>query len=278
MSTLAAPAARPVPDTGLVTAAHRQQYQDEGYFILNAVIPPDMLQMLREECSYFLGYHDHGMESRGAKLEGINTAGRRYFISNQYHKSWRLWKFIYSDLMAQVATATLGPDVYLFHEQWVVKGAEQGQSFSWHQDSGYIGHDHRPYLTCWCALDDMTEENGTAYLLPYSRAGVRQRQDHVRSEKTNDLVGYQGSDPGDPALVPAGSIVVFSSVLFHRSGENHSPNLRRVYLPQYSAEPIMNKDGSKQWCMAVPFVKDGRIVYDRAGDTREAAFAASQRG
>jgi ectoine hydroxylase-related dioxygenase (phytanoyl-CoA dioxygenase family) len=28
-------------------------------------------------------------------------------------------------------------------------------------------------LTCWIALDDVTEANGTVYLLPYSRAGTR---------------------------------------------------------------------------------------------------------
>jgi ectoine hydroxylase-related dioxygenase (phytanoyl-CoA dioxygenase family) len=48
-----------------------------------------------------------------------------------------------------------------------VKAAEQGMPFSWHQDSGFIDHRHRPYLTCWIALDDMTEANGTVYLLPY---------------------------------------------------------------------------------------------------------------
>lgn len=59
--------------------------------------------------------------------------------------------------MAEVAQAALGPDVYLFHEQWVVKGAEQGMQFAWHQDSGYVKWGdtqtkHQPYLTCWCTL------------------------------------------------------------------------------------------------------------------------------
>ena len=72
--------------------------------------------------------------------------------------------------MAQVAQATLGPNAYLFHEQWVIKGAEQGMKFAWHQDSGYVKfYDnstyHKPYLTCWCPLDDVSEENGTVYLL-----------------------------------------------------------------------------------------------------------------
>ena len=73
---------------------------------------------------------------------------------------------------AEVCRATLGDTAYLFWEQYVVKGAEAGMKFSWHQDSGYVGYpDHKPYLTCWCALDDMSEENGTVYVMPFSQNG-----------------------------------------------------------------------------------------------------------
>lgn len=242
--------------------------------ILENVIPPDMLQMLREECSYFLGYHDAQMDARGNKTEGICHRSKRYFISNRYRMSPRLWRFIYSPLMAEVTQAALGPHVYLFHEQWVVKGAEQGMKFAWHQDSGYVKHGdkttrHKPYVTCWCTLDDVNEENGTVYLLPHSRGGTSHTIfDHVQEAGTNDLVGYNGSDPGIPIIVPAGSIVAFTSYNFHRSGANTTPNMRRVYLPQYSAEPILSTQG-KLWAQAVPFVKDGQVVYDRANDTAE---------
>ena len=66
-------------------------------------------------------------------------------------------EFLFSDLMAQVCLATLGEDVYLFWEQYVVKGGEAGMKFSWHQDSAYIGFpNHKPYLTSWGALVDMS--------------------------------------------------------------------------------------------------------------------------
>ena len=258
----------------VVTAEQKRQYREEGYMILEAVIPTDVLAMLREECAYFLGYTDGRMDAQGKKSEGITHRGSRYFISNQYRNSHRLWRFLFSDLMAQVARATLGPEAYLFHEQWVVKGPEQGMKFSWHQDSGYVkyGHKettHKPYLTCWCPLDDVNEKNGTVYLLPHSRGGTRgQIIDHVMQAGSGDLVGYHGEDPGIPIIVPAGSIVAFTSYNFHRSGPNTSPNLRRVYLPQYSADQILRPDGSL-WAMAVPVVKDGRNVYDHATDAAE---------
>jgi hypothetical protein len=61
-------------------------------------------------------------------------------------------------------------------------------------------------------------------------------------------------------IVPAGSIAVFSSYVFHRSGPNLTNKLRRVYLPQYTPEIIRNKEGG-QWGQAIPFLKDGEIVW-----------------
>jgi ectoine hydroxylase-related dioxygenase (phytanoyl-CoA dioxygenase family) len=258
----------------LITEAQREQYRTEGYMILPGVIPAEMLSMLREECSYYLGYYDSTMDAKGVQTENLSHRGKRYFINNRYRLSNRLWQFVFSDLMAEVAKATVGDDAYLFHEQWVVKGAEQGMKFSWHQDSGYVkwydpSTTHKPYVTCWCTLDDVSEENGTVYLLPHPRAGTRDNIiDHFKEDGTNDLIGYTGTDPGDPVIVPAGSIVAFDSLVFHRSGPNKTERMRRIYLPQYSAAPIKRPDG-KPWAIATPFVKDGKNIYDHASDTQE---------
>lgn len=243
-----------------ITEQNKKDYQEKGFFVLEAAMPQEHLEMLREEADAFIEKIHAEMDRLGTDVAGINHRGKRYFISNKYKESARLHEFIFSDLMADICRATLGPNAYLFHEQYVIKAAEKGMKFAWHQDSGYIPHDHKPYLTTWCALDDMTEENGTVYMLPYDRAGTRDRIDHVKEEGTNDMVGYHGQDPGDPVICPAGSIAVFSSTCFHRSGMNTTKKMRRVYLPQYSSEPIMNKEGTKNWAFAEPFLKDGKRV------------------
>jgi ectoine hydroxylase-related dioxygenase (phytanoyl-CoA dioxygenase family) len=84
--------------------------------------------------------------------------------------------------------------------------------------------------------------------------------DHVVEDGTNDKVGYHGAEPGIPVIVPAGSIAVFSSRTFHRSGPNTSDKMRRSYLAQYSAEPILNKEGTAVRTLAVPFLKAGQPV------------------
>jgi ectoine hydroxylase-related dioxygenase (phytanoyl-CoA dioxygenase family) len=98
------------------------------------------------------------------------------------------------------------------------------------------------------------------YLLPYSRAGTRNVVAHVRDAETNDLVGYFGDDPGDPVIVPAGSIACFSTTVFHRSGPNTTDRKRRVYVAQYTAEPLLSEDRSRPRMLAQPLLVDGKRV------------------
>ena len=222
-----------------------------------------MFLALRAECMSRVEEFEREMEEKGQTSQGISHYKKRYFISQRSADSPIMTDFLFSDLMAEICRATLGDSAYLFHEQYVVKAADTDTKFAWHQDSGYVGHYHRAYLSCWCALDDMSVENGTVYLLPYSRDGRRSTDeiiDHTVEARSNDKVGYRGGDPGIPAIVPAGSIVVFSSRTFHRSGPNVTDEYRRCYLAQYSAEPIMNRDGSELWGRAEPILQNGQRV------------------
>jgi ectoine hydroxylase-related dioxygenase (phytanoyl-CoA dioxygenase family) len=233
-----------------------RQYRDEGYFVLDEVVPREELEALRGECQRFIDERNREMDRLGVDTLDLDHRGSRYFV-HAFGKSPAVEQFLFSDLMVQAARAALGDTVYLFNEQYVVKAAERGMKFGWHQDSGFIPYAHAPYLTCWIPLDDVTEANGTVYLLPYSRAGTRDVVEHVRDEESNDLVGYFGDDPGDPVVVPAGSIACFSSTLFHRSGPNTTDHVRRVYLAQYSTEPILDDDGSAPRHLAEPFLVGG---------------------
>lgn len=263
-------------DAIVIDAEQRQSFRERGFVVLESVIAPDSLAMLREECATFVARTDRWLEAQGRDVFGITHRGKRYFISSRYRDSERMPGFVFGDLMRAITTAFLGDTVYLFNEQWVVKGAEQGMKFAWHQDSGYVqfsdpGNVHAPYLTCWCALDDMTRANGTISVLPHDRAGSRNKVFlHRREQGSNDLVGYEGDDAGELIEMPAGSVAVFESTSLHRSGANSTGNLRRAYLTQYSRERIHSTSG-ELWGQAVPFVQNGQLVYDPAKDNGEHA-------
>jgi ectoine hydroxylase-related dioxygenase (phytanoyl-CoA dioxygenase family) len=241
----------------MISEELRRRFVDEGYFVLESVIPEEHLDALRNECQRFIDKRDAEMDAAGTDVIDLDQRGRRYFVNDCSLESPKLRRFLSSDVMAEICRATLGANAYLFNDQYVVKGADPQTRFSWHQDSGYIPYAHRPYLTCWCALDDVNEANGAVYLLPYSRAGTRDVIEHRKDDNSNDLIGYSGDDPGDPIVVPAGSIACFSSTVLHRSGPNTTSRMRRVYVAQYTAEPILSEDGSRPRHQAVPVVRDG---------------------
>src|SRR5688500_6583616 len=248
-----------MPDKESNMAEHARRFADEGYFILERVVPASDLELLRRECGRLVAERDREMDRRGIDTLDLDHRGSRYFV-HAYGTSPDVRRFLSSELMARIARTALGDVVYLFNEQYVVTAAERGMHFSWHQDSGFIGYPHAPYLTCWITLDDVSEANGTVYLLPYDRAGTRDVVEHVRDEQTNDMIGYAGDDPGDPVVVPAGSIVCFSSTVLHRSGPNTTEHPRRVYVAQYSSEPLLDEERSRPRHLAHALLIDGKRV------------------
>ena len=240
-----------------ITKEQVDQFEKDGFVILRNVISQEMIEKIQGECEWFIKEKDAEMDAKGVEVDEINHKGKRYFIAMRNKDSQPMQELLYGPEMEDITRNILGDNVYLFLEQYVVKAADKGMKFSWHQDSGYVTQKHEPYLSCWMPLDDVNEENGTVYLLSYDEAGTRTRIDHVLEKGTNDQIGYFGENPGVPAILNKGDIALFSSVCFHRSGSNNTNKSRRVLLMQYSKEPILKEDGQPLY-LAEPFVVNGK--------------------
>lgn len=243
-----------------ITEEQKRRYREDGFFILESVIPDEDLAMIRDTCDRLVKEQEAEMDREGVDQIKLSKRNKRYFVFLAFKEHPELGEWLFSDLMADICRATIGGDAFLFWEQFVVKGTSgEGSSFSWHQDSGYVAGPHKPYVNAWVPLDDVTEENGTIYLLPYSAAGTRVRVEHTVDDATGDRVGYFGDHPGIPVVAPAGSIAVFSSTCFHRSGPNKTNQMRRAYAAQFSPEPVLELDGSLKG-LAEKFLVDGKRV------------------
>lgn len=245
----------------------REQFQREGYAVFERVLEGELLDILRAQCGRMVEREDARLDALGVDVDGITHRGNRYFAGECQRVQPELREMLFSEVMADICRATIGDDAYFFYDQYVVKGAGGGMSFSWHQDSGYVvGNggppDHKPYLTCWCTLDDTTIENGTVRVLPFSQVPATREGivPHVRQPGTNDLVGWTGDDEGVVVEVPAGSIVAFSSLLLHATGANRTDRMRRVYLAQYSPEVILNPGTKQLRRNAIPVLRNGKQV------------------
>ncbi len=263
----------------LIGEAHKEQFREEGYFLLPEAIPKATVEALCAVCDHYIAEYkesealeseedapDHGGElytrvnAQGQRFRAniLNLKDSRYFLEQRHGENATILDYITNPVMAEICLATLGPEAYFHFEEFVVKHPGGDNSFSWHQDGAYVSKHRLPYISVWCALDPASEENGTIYVLPYSRAGTRELVEHVRAPGTHDKVGYGGDDPGIPAILPAGGVAVFSSQVLHRSGSNNTNAMRRALLAQYSAEPILTEDGAGPWHSADPFLKDGQ--------------------
>jgi ectoine hydroxylase-related dioxygenase (phytanoyl-CoA dioxygenase family) len=239
-------------------AEQTRHFAAEGYAVFEGVLDAPLLDMLREQCSIFMAREDARMDALGVDRLDITHRGRRYFANQCQRTQPALRAMLFSPVMAAICRATLGDDAYFFLDQFVVKGAESGMSFGWHQDSGYVvGNggpaDHLPYLTCWCPLDDATVDNGTVRLIPFSAAPQSGRAilAHQRQPQSNDLAAAVDTTGMRTVECRAGGMVA------HSTGPNLTPRLRRVYLAQYTAEAMLDPGTRHLRHNAIPLLRHG---------------------
>lgn len=223
---------RPIPETT------QADYRAKGYVVLEDVLEADELRTLRAACETLL--NEPPDDDHGGQAHNIGRGHDRRFLRHRHEDLPALNAFVLGADMKRLAATFVGDTPHLFNEQFVVKGPKTGASFAWHQDSGYVGFEHRPYVTLWIALDDATLENGAVYVLPRDLDADQSITPHHWDAEGKELVGYDGDAPGVPAIVPAGSVVAFSSVTLHRSASNTTDKARRGYVAQYSGEPIID--------------------------------------
>ena len=209
------------------------------------MLTDEQLELLRGGAQYSIDKLDAAMDAAGTDRLGINHRGKRYFSSMIYQDRPELRQFLFSDTMAEICRAALGDEAYLFWEQYVIKAGDPDTAFAWHQDSGYVHEDHEPYLTCWIALDDVTEENGSVYLLPYSRSGIRSYIKHIHDpehQRPGLLLRLRPGHADDRAGRLDRGLLQRRHPPQRRQPTDRN---RRVYLAQYSKEVIPAKDGTE---------------------------------
>lgn len=217
--------------------AIRKRYRESGYCVIEDAVSSEELAALR-------GVADTLLEEKptdgGQGLHNIGRGEDRRFLRHRHPDFPELAGFIFSEKMRDITSTAVGPTPHLFNEQFVVKGSKTGASFAWHQDGAYVGFEHKPYVTVWIALDDVSEENGCVSILPRNLDEDDALVPHEWDDTGKEFVGYAGEDAGEPVTGPAGTIAIFSSTTLHRSGANTTDHRRRAYICQFTAEPLID--------------------------------------
>jgi len=220
----------------VMTDAQLAQYQTQGFVVLDSVFASAEMA----EVALWIEAHHQAHEERLQKTrtEGISRAGEISFTSHLAEQDPKLLKFVRRPEFVAISTKVLGPDVDLYWNQSVYKEGNGDAEFPWHQDDGYTPVVPSPYLTLWLAVNDATLENGCLSVLPYSH----ERGLVPHSQTSIGLACHSLTDPdqGVPVPIPAGSMIAMQSLMFHKSGVNRSPAMRKAYVIQYSAAGLRN--------------------------------------
>jgi ectoine hydroxylase-related dioxygenase (phytanoyl-CoA dioxygenase family) len=155
--------------------------------------------------------------------------------------------------------------VRFWHDQIFWKPPKQGGVVAWHQDYSYwtrtkpIAH-----LTCWCALDDATKENGCLQYIPGSHQWGLLPKPVIAGELQgikdflNDEQKKQFENPMY-AEVKAGEAIFHHPLTPHGSDANTSSKPRRAFVINVIADGVIS-DSNEPLLEGVPVVPKGEAI------------------
>lgn len=212
------------------------QFEAEGYCVIPELLSADQLSAQREALAPWLQ---------------SGPTGRNVFEGTRTHRVYAMLAKdpVFAELVAHPVVMAwvdhyLGPSCLLSACLAICLGPGESPQ-PWHTDDGHSTlappHDLLGVSTFW-ALDETTQLNGATEVLPGSHRwaetdfpGVLQQQDFAdQSDPDSDI------DPGAhpdaiKVTMPAGSLMLARSDLWHRGGANRSDSSRLVVTPQYFA-------------------------------------------
>jgi ectoine hydroxylase-related dioxygenase (phytanoyl-CoA dioxygenase family) len=170
------------------------------------------------------------LDARAKQLESLNADDQHVFASLLFEKL----PAVAAQLLVAFDDSEAMTGAFFFNEHYVVKPPQSHVEFRWHRDDDEqlamcVHRDSiRPYVSAWCALDDVTSVNGALQFVsldPLSESG---------GESVEALQGRAS----DPVATKAGDVLLFLSNVWHCSSSNESDAPRRAFYAQYSREEI----------------------------------------
>ena len=216
-----------------LSPAQVEQFDRDGYVVVDQALDAAELADVVDEIDAIERQTDEFLRSLDGDRLTISESGALTFSPHLVSRSARLRSLSVHPPFLDVCADLIGADVRLYWDQAVYKKPEKPRRFPWHQDNGYTFVEPQEYLTLWVALTDATLANGCPQVAP----GIH-RSGTLRHEFVDPLGFECFSDRADAiaAEVPAGGMVVFSSLTPHLTGPNTTGAVRKAYILQYAPD------------------------------------------
>ena len=215
--------------------AQIDRYRAAGYLLLPAHFTHDEIDLLRTTAQSDKQLHAHAF----GKIDGDGNPVR---LSVWNHPEDNLYgMFSRCDRVVGVAEQILDDEPYHYHSKMILKDAESGGAWEWHQDYGYWYHNGllQPKLTsCFIAIDAATRENGCLQVIPKSHKLGRMDHQRTGEQSTVDperMEAILKIYPSQDILMKPGDVLFFHANLLHRSNPNNSTQSRWAMICCYNA-------------------------------------------
>ena len=235
-----------------LTPEQLKQFDREGYLFLPGLFTPEEAALLKEEAEniYQLDRDEVWREKSGI--------ARTAFAAHTYNEAHRRLG-AHPRLIEPIQQILDGP-VYMHQYKINAKAPFDGEVWQWHQDYGtWARDDEMPEpraMNISVFLDDVTAANGPLLFIPGShKKGVVDAGHDLETTSyplwtlDRDTVSKLADEGGCVAPTgPAGSVLLFSSLLVHASPPNISPLGRIiVYLSLCHVDNHIRAFNRKEW-------------------------------
>jgi phytanoyl-CoA hydroxylase len=253
----------------------KDHYLDQGYAVLEGVIPQTAIDSIRMAASRIVaefdisahrsvfstrdrdrGRDDYFMQSAEAvhcfleadALDGEGTLleSKEQAINKIGHAMHDLvpefTDFCRQPIFTQCLRAIGYQAPVLWQTMYIFKQARIGGEVRWHQDASYLISEPSSVVGFWIALEDAHRDNGCLWVQPGGhRSPLREiyEVDHSTLSGTLrnlDDTPWPSVDEGIAVEVPAGSLVIFNDHMPHYSSQNRSENSRQAFTMHFAEE------------------------------------------
>jgi len=227
-----------------LTVSQLREYNDQGYTIVENVFPSDELEAMDREIDRLVD-------------AAAKDAPNRGWVMQLAQRSEKTRAFARDERLLNLIEGIVKPGIAIYSAKLTAKPPHSVEHCHWHQDDAYYvaNSNSATRMSAWVPLQDASEENGCLWVVPGShRQGLqehRKREDGqcrlaLRPEKVD-------TSKAIPVRVKAGTVVLFSALLWHHSKGNATDHARRAFIISYQEATVSAGNGS-QWKILRPAV------------------------
>jgi hypothetical protein len=218
-----------------------ERYRRDGYLTFEERFPADRLARLREAAQRLVArIPEWGRESSRLAWNPAGTAVRFVVFPADLEPAFA--ELLTDEWLLDRLRPLLGPHIEYYEGSLVVKGPDELTAFPWHQDLPHIPHSNSALLAAAIHLDDFIDGEGALGIIPGShRGGLAHHRRAMLPLGDEEIARSQLQ------RVPAGTLTIMHSLVWHEGTVNHATNLRLRVLCFFRAADCapLGKTGEK---------------------------------